>query len=191
MPAGRALKPATIMDKAVSIDVTEGDPATLQCKFSGTKNITAKWFKDGKELTLGPKYKISITDTVSVLKVLHTEKKDSGEYIFEVHNDVGSSSCSASINVLGVYGLSFIIGFTEILSSPEMRPTTTVAEFNTFVATLQLTNVDLSHRGRYTCQAKNESGTEKCFALLFVQGVYAPLSSSWRITWEVRPLLCS
>ncbi|XP_074405032.1 palladin-like, partial [Zonotrichia albicollis] len=41
--------------------------------------------------------------------------------------------------------------------------------FENRVATLKLTNVDLSHRGRYTCQAKNESGVEKCFALLFVQ----------------------
>ena len=101
----------------MSIDVTEGDPATLQCKFSGTKHITAKWFKDGKELTLGPKYKISVTDTVSVLKVLHTEKKDSGEYIFEVHNDVGSSSCSASINVLGVYGLFYHCFYIQNLFS--------------------------------------------------------------------------
>lgn len=119
------------MDKAVSIDVTEGDPATLQCKFSGTKHITAKWFKDGKELMLGPKYKISVTDTVSVLKVLHTEKKDSGEYIFEVHNDVGSSSCSASINVLGVYGLSFIVVFTHKICSPELKSATIKVEFHT------------------------------------------------------------
>lgn len=116
----------------MSIDVTEGDPATLQCKFSGTKPITGKWFKDGKELMLGPKYKISVTDTVSVLKVLHTEKKDSGEYVFEVHNDVGSSSCSASINVLGVYGLSFIIVFTyKEVFSPELTSATIKAEFHT------------------------------------------------------------
>lgn len=43
--------------------------------------------------------------------------------------------------------------------------------FENNVAALKLMSVDLSHRGRYTCQAKNESGVEKCFALLFVQGV--------------------
>lgn len=123
-------EPATVVDKAVSIDVTEGDPATLQCKFSGTKPITAKWFKDGKELTLGPKYKISVTDTVSVLKVLHADKKDSGEYIFEVQNDVGSSSCSASINVLGVYGLSLITAFGYKIVSPELTSATIMAEFH-------------------------------------------------------------
>lgn len=96
-------EPATITEEAVSIDVTQGDPATLQVKFSGTKEITAKWFKDGQELSLGPKYKISVTDTVSILKIISTEKKDSGEYTFEVQNDVGRSSCKARINVLGWY----------------------------------------------------------------------------------------
>lgn len=43
--------------------------------------------------------------------------------------------------------------------------------FENNVARLKIQNVDLSHSGRYTCQAKNESGIEKCFALLLVQGL--------------------
>uniref|UniRef100_A0A8C5R3T3 Ig-like domain-containing protein n=1 Tax=Leptobrachium leishanense TaxID=445787 RepID=A0A8C5R3T3_9ANUR len=89
--------PATIIDKAVSVDVTEGDPATLQCKFSGTKEITAKWFKDGKELKFGPKYKIGFTENASVLKIISAAKNDSGEYTFEVENDVGRSTCNLII----------------------------------------------------------------------------------------------
>lgn len=77
----------------------------MQCKFSGTKDISVKWLRGGKELTFGPKYKITVTDTVSMLKIVSTEKNDSGEYTFEVSNDVGSSSCKASINVLGVYNI--------------------------------------------------------------------------------------
>lgn len=39
------------------------------------------------------------------------------------------------------------------------------------VATLQIRTVDNGHSGRYTCQAKNESGAERCYAFLLVQGV--------------------
>ena len=39
------------------------------------------------------------------------------------------------------------------------------------VATLQIRSVDNGHSGRYTCQAKNESGVERCYAFLLVQGV--------------------
>lgn len=43
--------------------------------------------------------------------------------------------------------------------------------FENHVARLKIQNVELSHSGRYTCQAMNESGVEKCFALLLIQGV--------------------
>lgn len=39
------------------------------------------------------------------------------------------------------------------------------------VATLQIRAVDNGHSGRYTCQAKNESGIERCYAFLLVQGL--------------------
>ncbi|NWS69843.1 TITIN protein, partial [Crotophaga sulcirostris] len=189
-------EPATIVDKAVSIDVTEGDPATLQCKFSGTKDITAKWFKDGKELTLGPKYKISVTDTVSVLKVLHAEKKDSGEYIFEVHNDVGSSSCSASINVLDLIippkftkklkkmdsikgsfvHLECIVSGSHPISIQWYKDGQEITasekhkySFHDNTAFLEINKLEGTDSGSYTCEATNKAGSNQCSGFLTVK----------------------
>ncbi|NXW75703.1 TITIN protein, partial [Hirundo rustica] len=189
-------EPATIVDKAVSIDVTEGDPATLQCRFSGTKPITAKWFKDGKELTLGPKYKISVTDTVSVLKVLYADKKDSGEYIFEVQNDVGSSSCSASINVLDLIippkftkklkkmdsikgsfvHLECIVSGSHPISIQWYKDGQEITasekhkySFHDNTAFLEINKLEGTDSGSYTCEATNKAGSNQCSGFLTVK----------------------
>ncbi|XP_029766379.1 titin-like, partial [Terrapene carolina triunguis] len=189
-------EPATITDKAVSIDVTEGDPATLQCRFSGTKDIAAKWFKDGKELTLGPKYKISVTDQVSALKIVHTEKKDSGEYTFEVQNDVGSSSCTASINVLDLIippkftkklkkmdsikgsfiHLECIVSGSHPISIQWHKDDEEITasekykySFHDNTAFLEINQLEGSDSGSYTCEATNKAGSNQCSGYLTVK----------------------
>lgn len=94
-------EPAVIVEKAEPVRVTIGDVCTLECKVAGTPELSVGWFKDGKELTSSHKYKITVQNKVSTLKILDSEKGDSGLYTFAVQNDVGKSSCTASVDVLG------------------------------------------------------------------------------------------
>uniref|UniRef100_A0A7M4F4L3 Ig-like domain-containing protein n=1 Tax=Crocodylus porosus TaxID=8502 RepID=A0A7M4F4L3_CROPO len=70
------------------IKVTAGDSCTLECTVDGTPELTARWFKDGNELSIDHKYKISFFNKVSGLKILNAGLEDSGEYTFEVKNSV-------------------------------------------------------------------------------------------------------
>ena len=82
--------------------MTVGDSATLECTIAGSPDLKVKWFKDGKEVTGGRKYKMTLKDNVAVLKILAAEKGDSSEFKMEVSNRVGKDECSCSITVIGL-----------------------------------------------------------------------------------------
>lgn len=49
------------------------------------------------------KYRISFKNNVAQLKFYSAELHDSGQYTFEISNEVGSSSCETTFTVLGRY----------------------------------------------------------------------------------------
>lgn len=106
-------EPARVVEPAESISVTAGDSATLECTISGSPELKVKWFKDGKEMTSGRKYKITLKDDVASVKILTAEKGDTSEYKMEVSNKVGKDQCTCSVTVLGQ---TFISVFHLIIS---------------------------------------------------------------------------
>lgn len=95
------IEPAKIIERAELIQVTAGDPATLEYTVAGTPELKPKWYKDGKPLVASKKYRISFKNNVAQLKFYSAELHDSAQYTFEISNEVGSSSCETTFTVLG------------------------------------------------------------------------------------------
>lgn len=53
--------------------------------------------------------------------------------------------------------------------------------FENNVASLLITTVAISHGGKYSCQAENEAGQQKCEATLTVQGQMISLMQTYRV----------
>lgn len=104
-------EPARILEPAESISVTAGDSATLECTISGSPDLKVKWFKDGKEMISGRKYKMTLKDNIATMKILTAEKGDTSDYKMEVSNKVGKDQCTCSVTVLGQFLLSAFLTF--------------------------------------------------------------------------------
>uniref|UniRef100_A0A7N5KC64 Ig-like domain-containing protein n=1 Tax=Ailuropoda melanoleuca TaxID=9646 RepID=A0A7N5KC64_AILME len=78
-----------------------GDPATLEYTVTGTPELKPKWYKDGRPLVASKKYRISFKNNVAQLKFYSAELHDSGQYTFEISNEVGTIShvCLSSLLV--------------------------------------------------------------------------------------------
>lgn len=83
--------------------MTAGDSATLECTVSGSPELKVKWFKDGKEMISGRKYKIVVKENTAILKILAADKGDTSEYKMEVSNKVGKDECTCSVTVIGQF----------------------------------------------------------------------------------------
>uniref|UniRef100_A0ABM0MJH0 Hemicentin-1-like n=1 Tax=Saccoglossus kowalevskii TaxID=10224 RepID=A0ABM0MJH0_SACKO len=75
----------------------EGDNVVLTCTTEGIPPPTVQWFKDGYLIEESERYTFSEDGTE--LTILNTQRVDSGVYICNVTNLVGSSSCYDLIDV--------------------------------------------------------------------------------------------
>lgn len=75
----------------------------MECKVSGSLPITAKWYKDGKEIPDSAKYRSLCHENTVSLEVNNLSLTDSGNYSCNATNVAGSDSCSAVLTVKGLH----------------------------------------------------------------------------------------
>uniref|UniRef100_A0A3Q3SIW3 Ig-like domain-containing protein n=1 Tax=Mastacembelus armatus TaxID=205130 RepID=A0A3Q3SIW3_9TELE len=84
------IEPPTIQDRPEVVKVSCGDPVSLECRLTGTPQISVRWTKNGKELRSSMRHHLSFENNLSSLHIETSQLGDSGEYLFEATNSVGT-----------------------------------------------------------------------------------------------------
>lgn len=87
------------------MNVLPGSKVQFSVLVSGTPPLTIKWFKNKKEILSSADCNVVKDNTSSSLELFFAKTTDSGDYVCEIQNDVGSTSCQATLFVKGFYSL--------------------------------------------------------------------------------------
>lgn len=87
------------------MNVLPGSKVQFNVLVAGTPPLTTKWFKNKKEILSSADCSVIKDNTSSSLELFFAKTSDSGEYVCEIQNDVGSTSCQATLFVKGCHSL--------------------------------------------------------------------------------------
>lgn len=98
------------------MNVLPGSKVQFNMLVSGTPPLNIKWFKNQKEIVSNNDCSVTKDNTSSSLELFFAKTSYSGEYVCEVQNDVGSTSCQATLFVKGFLLVLFLNGSNAFLS---------------------------------------------------------------------------
>lgn len=85
------------------MNVLPGSKVHFNVLLSGTPPLVIKWFKNQKELLSSADCSVIKDNTSTSLALFFAKSSDSGEYRCEIQNDVGATSCQATLFVKGFH----------------------------------------------------------------------------------------
>ncbi|XP_072118274.1 peroxidasin homolog [Mobula birostris] len=190
-------EPPSFIEKPLAQESLPGSTVQFRSVVKGSAPLTIKWLKDGRELMSGADYFILSESSTSLLELFSAKVSDSGDYICEVSNKVGSASCAARLFIkeppyfimrlepTAIFRKGETASFEcKITGTPEIKVTwfknhheicaseKYKISFIDSVAFLEITDVSLDDSGNYTCEVQNEAGTETCDMTVTVKGVH-------------------
>lgn len=95
------------------MNVLPGSKVHFNVLLSGTPPLIIKWFKNQKEIVSSADCSVLKDNTSTSLALFFAKSSDSGEYRCEIQNDVGATSCQAT---LFVKGFSFTFFFKLVMT---------------------------------------------------------------------------
>lgn len=98
-------EPPYILEKPESMNVLPGSKVHFNVLLSGTPPLTIKWFKNKKEILSTADCTVMKDNTSTSLALFFAKSSDSGDFVCEIQNDVGSTSCQATLFVKGYHSL--------------------------------------------------------------------------------------
>lgn len=93
--------PPTFTKTLKKVDGNVGGSIQMECKVSGSQPIIISWFKEGKDITTGAKYKTEMQESTAALKITDLETSDAGVFTCHATNAAGHSETSGTVSVKG------------------------------------------------------------------------------------------
>lgn len=131
------------------MEVIPGSRVKFNVLIAGTPPLTIKWFKSNKEITTGVDCAIQKDDSSTSLELFFGKTSDSGDYICEISNDVGSDKCQATLFVKGCFPFSFLL-ISVILDS---HSDSVLIGFVDFVLPFRTSEIHTKARRGVCCKA--------------------------------------
>lgn len=107
--------PKFVMKLDLTKLVLNGSLATLECKVTGSPEISIRWYKNETEVSSDDKYQMAFIDSVATLQISICCVEDSGDYICQASNEAGSDRCSCLVTVKGLFEVNNLFKDVKVI----------------------------------------------------------------------------